>query len=141
MSLLPTFAVQEAATSVDILEIPREYGIDFKTGQLTGEIVEKKEAIKVWIWNCLQTERYRFAIYSWDYGVGIEQYIGMVLTKEYIQTDCESEIREAMLINPWISDITDFAAERSGSKLSISFTAVTPFGKIGSAASEIVNIT
>ena len=41
MSLVPTFAVQEAATSVDILEIPREYGIDFKTGQLTGEIVEK----------------------------------------------------------------------------------------------------
>lgn len=27
MSLLPTFAVQEAATSVDILEIPREYGM------------------------------------------------------------------------------------------------------------------
>lgn len=88
MSLLPTFAVQEAATSTDTLEIPKEYGIDFHTGQLTGEIVEKKEAIKVWIWNCLQTQRYRFAIYSWDYGVGLEQYVGRTLSEEYIQTDC-----------------------------------------------------
>lgn len=29
--------------------IPKEYGIDFKTGQLTGEIVEGLEAVKVWI--------------------------------------------------------------------------------------------
>ena len=119
--------------------IPKEYGIDFRTGQLTGEIVEKKEAIKVWIWNCLLTQRYRFAIYSWDYGVSLEQYIGRTLTEEYIQTDCESEIREAMLINPWITDITDFVAKRSGSKLSISFTAVTPFGKIDVMNNEVID--
>lgn len=129
----------EAPTSTDTLEIPKEYGIDFKTGQLSGEIVEKKEAIKVWIWNCLQTQRYRFAIYSWDYGVGLEQYIGRTLSEEYIQTDCESEIREAMLINPWITDITDFVAKRSGSKLSISFTAVTPFGKIDVMNNEVID--
>ena len=139
MSLLPSFVVQEAATRTDTREIPKEYGIDFRTGQLTGEIVEKKEAIKVWIWNCLQTERYRFAIYSWDYGAGIEQYIGKVLTQEYIQTDCESEIREAMLINPWISDITDFTAARHGSELSISFTAITPFGRIAVVNGKIAD--
>ena len=40
--------------------IPKEYGIDFKTGQLTGEIVEGLEAVKVWIWLVLQTPRYRY---------------------------------------------------------------------------------
>lgn len=30
-------------------ETPKEYGIDFSTGQLTGQVVEGLEAVKVWI--------------------------------------------------------------------------------------------
>ena len=76
MSILPSFL--EELSNVDIaeseetkvIEVPREYGIDFATGQLTGKIVEGLEAIKVWVWLCLHTERFRHAIYSADYGKG-----------------------------------------------------------------------
>ena len=69
MSILPSF-LQELSDAKTIKEyinqvvkVPREYGINFQTGQLTGKIVEGVEAIKVWIWLCLHTERFRQAIY------------------------------------------------------------------------------
>ena len=39
--------------------IPKEYGINFETGQLSGKIVEGYDAILVWAWLALHTPRYR----------------------------------------------------------------------------------
>ena len=94
-SILPSFLdtglIEEAQATLGVQEIPREYGIDFDTGQLTGAIVEGIEAVKVWIWNCLHTERFRYGIYTWQYGAEYEQYIGEVVTDEYLQSDCQTE--------------------------------------------------
>ena len=60
MSILPSFMqaqITARAQTADVITMPKEYGLDFKTGQLTGEIVEGIEAIKVWIWNCLHVQR------------------------------------------------------------------------------------
>lgn len=132
MSILPSFMqtqIADRAQTASAIEIPKEYGIDFTTGQLTGQIVEGIEAIKVWIWNCLHTQRFRYPIYSWDYGADLEQYIGQSVTEEFLNADCEDEIREALLINPNITDIDDFEATFDNGSLSISFTAVTKFGE------------
>lgn len=131
MSILPSFLnteIVEAQRVVTVQETPREYGIDFSTGQLTGLIVEGLEAIKVWIWNCLHSERYRYAIYSWQYGVEYEQYIGETITDEYLMSDCQTETEEALLVNPYITAITDFEAHLEGTKLCISFTVETTLG-------------
>ena len=132
MSILPSFMqtqIADRAQTASVIEIPKEYGIDFTTGQLTGQIVEGIEAIKVWIWNCLHTQRFRYPIYSWDYGADLEQYIGQSVTEEFLNADCEDEIREALLINPNITDIDDFEVTFYNGSLSISFTAVTKFGE------------
>ena len=108
MSILPTFMQTQIASrtqTANVLTVPKEYGIDFTTGQLTGEIVEGIEAIKVWIWNCLHTQRFRYPLYSWDYGADLEQYIGQTVTEEFLNADCEDEIREALQVNPYITGI------------------------------------
>lgn len=131
MSILPTFMqtqIASRAQTVNVLTVPKEYGIDFKTGQLTGEIVEGIEAIKVWIWNCLHTQRFRYPLYSWNYGADLEQYIGQTVTEEFLNADCEDEIREALLVNPYITGIEDFKVTFENGHLSLSFTAVTKFG-------------
>ena len=132
MSLLPSFMNSEVESAINdkTSEIPIEYGIDFDTGKLTGKKVSGKEAIKVWIWNCLHTERFRYAIYSWDYGAELDQYIGDALTEEFINTDCEAEITEALLINPYINGISNFSISFEKTKLSISFTVNTTFGDL-----------
>ena len=132
MSLLPSFMNSEVESAINdkTSEIPIEYGIDFDTGKLTGKKVSGKEAIKVWIWNCLHTERFRYAIYSWDYGAELDQYIGDALTEEFINTDCEAEITEALLINPYINGISNFSISFEKTKLIISFTVNTTFGDL-----------
>lgn len=135
MSILPSFLQELSVTrmsieSNNVLKVPREYGLNFETGQLTGKIVEGIEAIKVWIWLCLHTERFRHAIYSSDYGTSLEQYIGHVLSEEYINTDCESEVTDALLMNEYIESIEDFSAEKQDEHLSIKFRVVTKFGDI-----------
>lgn len=136
MSILPSFLQELNDTKTikeddsQVVKVPKEYGIDFQTGQLTGKIVEGLEAIKVWIWLCMHTERFRHAIYSADYGTSLEQYIGHMLSEEYINTDCESEISDALLINEYIESIEDFEAVRNSDSLNISFRVVTKFGSI-----------
>lgn len=136
MSILPSFLQELSDTKAikeddsQVVKMPKEYGIDFATGQLTGKIVEGIEAIKVWIWLCLHTERFRHAIYSADYGTSFEQYIGHVLSDEYINTDCESEITDALLINEYIESIEDFEAVKDSEHLRVSFRALTKFGNI-----------
>ena len=135
MSILPSFLQSLNNTKTikedsQVVKMPREYGIDFDTGQLTGKIVEGIEAIKVWIWLCLHTERFRHAIYSSDYGAALEQYFGYVLSDEYINTDCESEVTDALLINDYIESIENFGAVKDGEHLRISFRVVTKFGSL-----------
>lgn len=135
MSILPSFVLQAASASpggtARVVPVPREYGVDFATGQLTGRIVEGREAVKVWIWNTLHTERYRYAIYSRMYGVEYEQYIGETVTSEYLQTDCQKETEEALMVSPYITGLDSFVAETDGTKIRIAFAALTQFGKIG----------
>lgn len=132
MSILPSFLelISKGRQGKEVLKVPKEYGIDFSTGQLTGKIVEGLEAIKVWVWLCLHTERFRHAIYSSDYGASLEQYFGHLLSDEYISTDCENEISEALLINEYIQSIEDFLAEKEGEQLRISFKVITKFGDL-----------
>lgn len=109
---------------------PKEYGIDFKTGQLTGEIVEGKEAIKVWIWLVLQTPRYRYYVYSWDYGNEFEDLIGQGYSEEYTEAEAQRMTEDCLLVNENIQSITEFSASMVSDTLTISFTANTIYGDI-----------
>lgn len=109
---------------------PREYGMDFKSGQLTGGIVEGREAIKVWIWLALQTPRYRHYIYTWDYGNEFEELIGKGFTKEYMEAEAQRMTEDCLLVNDSIQGIADFGLNMEGDTLTVSFTANTIYGDI-----------
>lgn len=127
MSILPTFI--EKNLKLYIQDPPLEYGINFETGQLTGEMVSGIEAIKVWIWICLKVERFRYPAYSWDYGSELEQYIGKSYSDEFIKFDVPRAVEEALRINPHIKGIKDFNAEIEAEKLIMEFTVVTDMGE------------
>ena len=110
--------------------VPKDYGIDFKTGQLTGDIVEGLEAIKVWIWLALQTPRYRYYIYTWDYGSEFEELKGQMYTEEYLEAEAYHMTEDCLLVNENIESISDFSVSRERDTAVISFTADTLYGSI-----------
>lgn len=109
---------------------PKEYEIDYNTGQLTGRIVEGKEAVMAWVWMALKTQRYRYYIYSWDYGQEIETLIGQGYSKEYTKAELEAMTEACLLVNPYIEGINNFEAEFQDSKLTASFSLTTQFGEV-----------
>lgn len=121
----------ETEETEEIEEIePCEYGINFKTGQLTGEKVYGIEAIKVWVWMALHTPRYRHVIFSWDYGSEVEDLIGKGYTEEYLNTEVPRMIEECLLMNPNITEISDYDIVLEGDKLTCSFTINTTYGEV-----------
>lgn len=132
MSLLPSWVenIQAVSGAEDTLQAPVEYGIDFTSGRMTGRKVTEKEAIKCWIWNCIKTERYKYAIYSDQYGVELEQYIGQVPEREYIQTDIQQDITDALMQNQYITAVHDFNITFGDDDINIALTVDTLYGPI-----------
>jgi len=107
----------------------REYGIDFKTGKLTGKIVDGAEAVKVWAWLALKAVRYRFEIYTWNYGNELESLIGAAYSQEYIESEVTRMIEDAFSINIDILSIEGLVCDFKEDKLIIQATILTIFGR------------
>lgn len=131
MGLFPSYIENDITLKAQEKQIvPKEYEIDFKTGQLTGKIVEGKEAIKVWIWLALQTSRYRHYVYTWDYGNEFEDLMGRGYTNDYTEAEAQRMTEDCLLVNENIQSISDFGVSMEGDILTVSFTANTIYGGI-----------
>ena len=76
----------------------------------------------------LSTERYKFNIYSWDYGVELLDLIGKPMP--YVIADLPRRIKEALTTDDRIKDVVDFKFEQNGQKLHATFTVVSKIGNI-----------
>lgn len=109
--------------------IPYEYGIDFSTRQLTGEIVSGIDAVKVWAWLALLTARYRYLIYSWEYGCELESLIGTEYSEEFTTARAKKFITECLMQNPYITGIANYKPQFDKDQLKVEFTLLTEFGE------------
>ena len=93
-------------------EVPyREYEIDYETGQLTGRIVEGLEALKVWMYLALHTERYHYQQYSWDYGSELDTLIGGNDDPEYIELETKRMVEDCLTQNERITGVDSLKTE------------------------------
>lgn len=106
MGLFPAYVEDELEETEEELETPHEFGVDFETGQLTGEIVEGVEAIKVWIYFALQIARYRYFILSWDYGSELEELYGKGYSEEHLKSEIGRMVEECLTVNEYIESAT-----------------------------------
>lgn len=124
------FDVEDLEIETEEEETPREYEIDFSTGELTGRIVEGLDAIKVWIYLALRVPRYRHVIYSWDYGNELETLVGQGYTQDHLELEVNRMLEEALLINENILSIDNLEVTQESDKISVSFTANTLYGEV-----------
>ncbi len=134
MSLFPIIQPQNAEVQTE-LKLYREVKWDyennmpiFKNG--SPVMVSGKEAVLVWARKALQTNRYRHEIYTWDYGSEVESLIGQPFTEELKQSEATRYVKECLLSNPYITDVTDITAELNNDKLSINCTIETVYGEV-----------
>lgn len=103
---------------------------DFLLNDGKTQIIEGLEALKVWIWKALQTPRYRYLAYTWNYGQELENLIGQELSPSVVQSEAKRYLEEALTINPYITGITDASFTQEGSKFNANFTVKTIYGEV-----------
>lgn len=135
MTIFPIIQPEAEETAADRLPICREIAWDFARGTPVfsgGRPVEVTgaEAVKVWVWKTLMTERYRFEIYTWDYGSELQRLIGQTYDQAVKESEAARYVREALLINPYITAVTDISASFLDARLTVTCTVNTIYGEV-----------
>lgn len=133
--LFPVIQPEAGTPAVKALPLCREIAWDFDRGvpvYSAGRPVEVTgaEAVMVWIWKALMTPRRRFDIYTWDYGSEVESLIGRSFTAQVKQSEAVRYVREALEINPYITDILQTDVTFAGSEIAIQCRVMTIYGEV-----------
>ena len=112
-----------------------EYQWDFEHDCFVYEngkqkIVTENEALKVWIYKTLKTERWRYRAYDNAYGIELEKFIGTYTNNKNSATEVEQYIKEALLINPYIISIDNILTNINGDKLSYDISLTSVYGNL-----------
>lgn len=86
------------------------------------------DAIKQTIYFILGTERYEYLIYSWDYGIELQDLFGKPMP--YVIAEIKRRITEALTMDDRITDVVDFQFERNREVLHVTFLVVSTLGNI-----------
>ena len=114
------------------IEIEQQPSLNYKM-QMIKEIIvgkcDKLEAMKQVVFKILNTERYQYIIYSWNYGIELMDLYGMPL--DYVCAELQDRITEALIQDDRINSVSDFdfTFPRKGEIL-CTFKVHTVFGDI-----------
>ena len=133
---VPTAEVEDVAneTASDALPLYREYAYDYEHNRLlTGPdgntyLVEGNEAIRIWIYKALRTPRYAHAAYDDDYGCELGNLMGEPMSSEVTRLEIKRYITEALMVNPYIEELSDFQFTSTRSGVEVTFTVRTGYG-------------
>ncbi len=114
------------------------YKILIDSSQIKGN-TDGQEAMVQVIYKILNTERYVYPIYSWNYGIELRDLFGQSMV--YIATELERRIKEALLADERITAVDGFSFfYPSRNAIHVDFTAHTVFGDI-LTGKELENVT
>ena len=134
MSLFPFISNTDEIKVDNSFPMYKEIAWDFKKNTpiiQNGDfkIVEGNNAIKVWVYKALLTPRYNYSIYSWNYGSELMDLIGKAYTPSLTKEEAKRYIKEALLINPYILEVTVIDTDFKNDLLSADIKIVTIYGE------------
>ena len=98
---------------------------DWKT--INGTI-DQIQAVEQAVFLILTTERYQWLIFSWNYGVELQNLIGK--DPEFCVPEIERRIREALLQEDRITAVENFPFDVNKKQVLTTFQVVSVFGNI-----------
>lgn len=113
----------------------QEYAWDFdhdcfrKDARGKPVVVTRNEAIQVWLYKLLKTERYRYIAYYDDYGLELEKYMGKTPNDGVSASAVYADIKEAVLVNPYIISVTNVLFKTEGKVVTVQMEYETVYGK------------
>ncbi|AGC67446.1 phage-like element PBSX protein, XkdS [Thermoclostridium stercorarium subsp. stercorarium DSM 8532] len=131
--MIPNASIDVEISSEGTLETSRTYKL--YSDKIQG-YTDGLEAVKQAIYKVLNTERYEYPIYSFNYGIELENLIGKDRT--YVQVELKRRISECLLRDERITSVDNFRFEGSGDMIKCTFDVHTIYGNL--TISREVNI-
>lgn len=123
--MIPQRAINVELATEETIETSRTYKI---TGNRIQGYTDGLDALKQAIYKVLNTERYEYPIYSFNYGIELENLIGKDLV--YVQIELKRRIRECLLRDDRITEADNFKFEFNGDQLKCTFDVHSIFGNL-----------
>ena len=123
-----------AETTASDLPVFKEYAWDYERDRFiynadgTHKIVEKNEAIKVWVLHTLRVERYRYLAYFDDYGIELDPFVGTGPNDKQRASQLYQYVKEGLLVNPYILDVTAMSTKLDHKKITMNLQLETVYG-------------
>ena len=106
----------------------KQHRMDLDRNRILGTC-DSLEAVKQSVFKILNTERYAYLIYSWNYGIELMDLYGQ--SPMYVCPEIERRVKEALLQDDRITGIDGFEFDTSASGVvSVAFTVHTIFGDL-----------
>ena len=131
--MIPKSSINIELSPEESIETSRTYKL---SGYKIQGYVDGLEALKQAIYKVLNTERYEYPIYGFNYGIDLESLVGKDRT--YVQIELKRRISECLLQDERITGVDNFRFEGSGDVLKCTFDVHSIFGNI--TVSREVNI-
>lgn len=113
---------------VEITTIPsKDYRMEISGDRVVGTC-EDIEEIKQTIFCILNTERYQYPVYSWNYGIELNDLYGK--STDYVMSELKRRITESLIQDDRIESVDAFEFEISGKSVLATFTVHTIFGAV-----------
>ncbi|ABN53693.1 MAG TPA: DUF2634 domain-containing protein [Hungateiclostridium thermocellum] len=130
--MIPNASINIELGSAESIETSRTYKL---SGDKIQGYVDGLEALKQAIYKVLNTERYEYPIYSFNYGIELESLIGK--DPIYVQIELKRRIRECLLRDDRITDVDNFKFEVNGDEIKCTFDVHSIFGNF-TASREVI---
>ena len=124
-----TIFLSNESTSFDYENQPTlSHKLNFENGRVGG-YVDKLEAYKQRIYLLLNTERYKHIIFSWDYGIELEDLFGQPIA--YVVPEIERRLTEAVMTDRESEKVSDFEFDTSKKGIVyVKFKATSVYGEV-----------
>lgn len=103
----------------------KTYSVDFLKNRIVGE-KDGIEALKDTIFKIINTERYKYDIYDWNYGVEFSDIIGM--DRKLAVTEIELRIKDALSVDKRIESVSDFIFVENRNSIEVTFIVKSVLG-------------
>ena len=123
--------MQEVEIDMAAMEKKTIPSLTWKINEERAEVrgmVDELEAMKQAVGKILQTERYRYAVYDWNYGIELEGLYGMGVS--YVIPELKKRIEEALLADDRVTAVTDFSFVQEKGSVTAAFMVHTIFGEM-----------
>lgn len=123
--MIPTNSSLTSSNLVEIQQPSRTWKLSFTNGRIEG-MTDGVEAVRQAVFKALQTERFYYLIYNSDFGHELNSVIGK--SGSYAESEIKRCIREALLQDDRINDVTNIEISIIGDQATVRFQVHSIYG-------------